>query len=221
MKYLITCGLSLVIILLLPYNSLSQEVNELPVFSPKIAVKYSPLSVLDLEPAVQFGVEYLFKPKKAFQQQFGYIFYSPTSDAWGIRSRSEFKFYFQGDNAQAYLSMEALYKFVQNYGVEDFNREEGAYIQTIDYRANRNTIGFMPKIGVANNILKANYAVDLAFGIGVKATYYNSNVPDDASLNFNDDFFFTPTFFNGNLRNRGYEVLPNIYFGVLIGFVAK
>lgn len=221
MKYLTTCGLCLMAMLLLPYNSLAQEADESPVFSPKVAIKYSPFSALDPESSIQFGLEYLFKPKRAFQQQLGYIFHSPTGNAWGIRSRSEFKFYFNEDDAQAYLSMEALYKFIQNYGISDFSREQGAYIQTIRYLASRNTIGFMPKIGVANNILKANYAVDLAFGIGVKATYYNSNVPDDASLNFNDDFFFTPTFFNGNLRNRGYEVLPNIYFGVLIGFVAK
>jgi len=221
MKYLITCGLCLMGILLLPYNAFAQNLNESPAFSPKIAVKYSLFSILEPESAAQLGLEYLYKPKRAFQQQLGYIFYSPTSDVWGIRSRSELKFYLKGDHAQGYFSMEVLYKFMQNYGTEDFDREQGAYIQTIDFRANRNTIGFMSKIGLTNNMLKANYAVDLAFGIGAKATYYNSNVPDDASLNFNDDLFFTDVFFNGGLRNRGYEVLPNIYFGVLIGFVAN
>jgi len=138
---------------------------------------------------------------------------------WGIRSRSEMRFYYtKGDRAQGYVAPEVLYKFMQQYGTRTFWREEGAYQQTINFRGNRNVIGLIPKVGLTNNIFKNKFTIDFAVGIGVKATYYNSNVPADV---FNENFFFADGFFNSNLRNSGYEVLPNLYIGLLLGFVAK
>jgi len=191
-------------------------------FSPKIVVKYSLYSLLEIEPVVQLGVEYIFKPKIGFQQQLGYVFNNPAffdDKRWGIRSRSEMRFYYtKGDRIQGYVAPEILYKFVQQYGRRTFWRENGAYQQTIDVRANRNVIGFMPKVGITNNVFKNKFAVDFAIGIGAKAVYYNSNVPGDA---FTDRSFVDDAFFNNTLRNSGFEVIPNLYFGLLLGLAAK
>lgn len=220
MKYLIICGLCLA--LMLSNLSLAHAQNDetKPLFSPKIIAKYSLLSLAEPESTIQLGVEYFYKPKMAFQQQLGYTFYHPSGhNIWGIRSRSEMRFYYtNGDRAQGYVAPEVLYKFVQQYGTHTFWREEGAYRQTIDFRANRNVIGFMPKIGLTNNVFENKFAIDFAFGIGVKATYYKSNVPSDV---LNENFFINDTFFNSRLRNNGFEVLPNFYLGLLLGFVAK
>ena len=221
MKYLIICTLCLAAMLSNPLVAHAQNSEIKPSFSPKIIVKYSLLSLVEPENTIQLGVEYLYRPKIAFQQQLGYIFNAPldNQDIWGIRSRSEMRFYYtKGDRAQGYVAPEVLYKFMQQYGTRTFWREEGAYQQRIDFRANRNVIGFMPKIGWTNNIFENTFALDFAFGIGVKATYYNSNVPGNV---VNENFFFTNEFFNSNLRNSGFEVLPNIYIGLLLGFVAK
>ncbi len=222
MKYLITCGLSFIIMLSNVSLAHAQGSETKPPFSPKIVVKYSLYSLLEIEPVVQLGVEYIFKPKIGFQQQFGYVFNNPTffdEGRWGIRSRSEMRFYYtKGDRAQGYVAPEVLYKFVQQYGRRIFWRENGAYQQTIDVRANRNVIGFMPKVGITNNVFENKFAVDFAVGIGVKAVYYNSNVPGDA---FTDRNFIDDAFFNNSLRNSGFEVMPNLYFGLLLGFVAN
>jgi len=41
-------------------------------FSPKIIAKFSVLSLAEPESTFQVGVEYLYRPKIAFQQQLGY-----------------------------------------------------------------------------------------------------------------------------------------------------
>ncbi len=220
MKYLTIYILCLVVMLSNPLAADAQDSQLKMPFSPKIIAKYSVLSLAELENTFQVGVEYLYKPKISFQQQLGYTFNTPLDhNLRGIRSRSEMRFYYtKGDRAQGYVAPEILYRFLQQYGTRTFWREEGAYQQTIAFRANRNVIGFMPKIGLTNNIFENKFAVDFAFGIGVKATYYNSNVPGNI---VNENFFFTNEYFNSNLRNNGFEVLPNVYLGLLLGFVAK
>lgn len=220
MKYLNVYILCLAAMLSNPLIIDAQDSQSDQPFSPKIIVKYSLLSLAEPESTIQLGVEYFYKPKMAFQQQLGYTFYHPSGyNIWGIRSRSEVRFYYtKGDRAKGYVAPEVLYKFVQQYGTRRFWREEGAYQQTIDLQANRNVIGFMPKIGWTNNVFEKKFAIDFAFGIGVKAVYYNSNVPNDV---VNENFFINDTFFNNGLRNNGFEVLPNMYMGLLLGFVAK
>jgi len=205
------------------YNiSTAQEDTRTTPFSPKIIIKYSLLSHVDGEPAIQPVVEYIFKPRIAIQQQLGYIYYSQVSNIWGIRSRSELKLYLKEEprrGTKGYLATEVLYKYVRNYGIRNFWREGGMYQERIDFRSNRSTIGFMPKIGLTNDVFKKRFAVDLAFGIGVKATYYNGNVPADATLNFtDDDLFSNDIFFNRGLRSDGYEVIPNFLLSLHLGF---
>jgi len=192
-NFCFVCGM-----LLLCLMSFGQENTNETLRPKKTIVKFSVLSHGEGEPVVQFGVERIFKPTLSIQQQLGYVYRSPVSDLWGIRSRSEIRSYFSAtaEKAQGYVAAEVLYKFLQNYGLKEFWRADGGYLQR-------------------------NFAIDFAFGIGVKATYYKSNVPGDASLNFNDEFFWNPTFFNRNLRNNGFEVLPNILLSLQIGFVAK
>ena len=221
MKYLIICVLCLAAILSNPLAIHAQNKETKTSFSPKIIVKYSVLSLIEWENTFQVGVEYLYRPKIAFQQQLGYTFNTPLNEQniRGIRSRSEMRFYYtEGDRAQGYVAPEVLYKFLQQHGTRAFWRENGAFQQIIDFRANRNVIGFMPKVGLTNNIFDNKFAIDFAVGIGVKATYYNSNVPEDV---FNENFFFADEYFNTNLRNSGHEVLPNLYIGLLLGFVAR
>jgi len=222
MKYLIICTLCLTTMLSTLPSAYAQNDETRASFSPKIVVKYSMFSLLEFEPVLQLGVEYIFKPKIGFQQQLGYVFNNSLyfdDRRSGIRSRSEIRFYFtQYDWVQAYVAPEILYKYVQEQGRRTFWRENGAFQQTIDFRANRNVIGFMPKIGITNNVFKNKFAVDLAIGIGMKAVYYDSNIP---AVILNDDSSIDDTFFNNRLRNNGHEVLPNLYFGLLLGFVAK
>lgn len=222
MKYLTICILCLMAMLSTQSIVYAQNTETKSSFSPKLIAKYSLFSLMEPETTIQLGVEYIFKPKIAFQQQFGYIFNNPLGhNIGGIRSRSEMRFYYTKDKRiQGYVAPEVLYKFVQQNGIREFWREEGAYRQTIDFEANRNVIGFMPKVGLTNDIFNSTFALDFAFGIGVKAIYYKSNVPGDA-IERNDISFTGNTFFNNRLRNSGHEVLPNLYFGLLLGFVAK
>jgi len=223
-KLLKNCVLSTLSCLLLYNIAIAQEVNEKTPFLQKVIIKYSLSSHVDGEPAIQPAVEYIFKPRVAIQQQLGYIYSSPVSNIWGIRSRSELKLYLS-ENAKRgrkqYISTEVLYKYVRNYGTRNFWREGGAYQERLDFESNRSTIGFMPKIGLTNDVSTKRFAVDLAFGIGVKATYYSGNVPIDASLNFDDnEFLFNEIFFNRGLRSIDHEVLPNFLLSLQIGFVA-
>lgn len=227
MKYrlLKKCVLNILLGLFLCNVAIGQEDTEKTPFSQKVIIKYSLLSHVDGEPAVQPVVEYIFKPRVGIQQQLGYIYSSPVSNIWGIRSRSELKLYLT-ENAKRgrrrYVSTEVLYKYVRNYGTRNFWRENGAYQERLDFESNRSTIGFMPKIGLTNDVSTKRFAVDFAFGIGVKATYYSGNVPADASLNFDDsEVFFNDLFYNRALRSINHEVLPNFLLSLQIGFVAR
>lgn len=157
-------------ILLLYLMSFGQE-NTNEVLRPKkTIVKFSVLSHAEGEPVLQFGVEHIFKPKLSIQQQLGYVYHSPVSRIWGIRSRSEIRSYFDAnaERAQGYVAAEVLYKFLQNYGNEEFWRADSGYQERIDFRAKRNTIGFMPKIGVTNNVFKINLPLTLPLALALK-----------------------------------------------------
>ncbi len=185
--------------------------------TPQLIFKWNLLSLTEIEPTFQLGVEYIFKPKIGFQQQLGYIFANPSSDIWGIRSRSEMKFYLNKSKRRGrpfYVGTEVLYKFARNFGTETFSREGGAYTQVIDFHTDRNVIGFTPKLGFMNNFENQRFVFDMAFGIGVKATYYNSNLPGDADL---PDTDFVIWDFS-NLGKSGHDVFPNILLSLQIGF---
>ncbi len=197
--------------------SYGQEIEDSKNFfdTPQVLYKYNVTSLFEIEPTFQLGVEYIFKPRIGFQQQLGYIFQNPSTDIWGIRSRSEMKFYLNKTRRERpfYISTEILYKFVQNYGTRTFVRDGGSYTQRFNFRANRSVIGFTPKIGIMNNFTMRNFVFDLSFGLGVKAAYYSSNLPADADLL---NSFAIWDF--SNLSKSGNEVLQNVILSLQIGF---
>ncbi|QHT67112.1 DUF3575 domain-containing protein [Rhodocytophaga rosea] len=157
---------------------------------PHYIIKWAPLSLVDQDNTVQFGIEYLFKGPVSLQQEIGYGWFSFNGNSdngvyinreiW--RSRTEVRFYV-ANNGQikrphgAYLALEFLYKRM-NYTKEDnVGREcengDCEYFEKMNYKLFRDVYGFHGKMGV-QFIIEKRLALDVYIGGGLRSVVVKS-----------------------------------------------
>lgn len=161
-------------------------------------IKFSPFTLLELEPAVQLGYEYSASPKVRIQHEIGYLsLFNPTYAIFqwnsnfnnlassGVRLRTTFKFPLKLDNMDVrnkfkYIGIDVMFKYL-TVTEKDVNiRRMGAYWELMDI----STIKYVGAVhfvfGMNNYISKANNIItDSYFGIGVRYKYLTDNAPDD------------------------------------------
>lgn len=145
-------------------------------------IKWAPLSMIDIDPAMQLGLEYLPDGKWSIQQELGYGrfgysgIFTPDEDdmqqkeVW--RSRTEARMYLSNYRPKptgAYLAFEVLYKRVNYKSDEQIGRncENGdcEYRETVQNKMFKDAVGFHVKFGVQAPIGK-RMALDFYIGIG-------------------------------------------------------
>ncbi len=153
---------------------------------PKYIIKFAPLSLMDIDPTVQFGLEYLAGDKWGLQQELGYghfnfSAFSPNGDdmqqkeVW--RSRTEARLYLDNYRPRprgAYLAFEVLYKRV-NY-IEDVeigrDCENGdcAYEELVQNKVLKDVWGFHFKVG-GQTVIGKRIALDFYVGVGGRSVH--------------------------------------------------
>jgi hypothetical protein len=163
--------------------AISQSLNtadSLP--KPMFIVKWAPLSIIDIDPTMQLGLEYLPGGKWSIQQELGYGrfgysgIFSPNGrdmldkEVW--RSRTEARLYlsnYRPRAARAYLAFEMLYKKVNYNGDERVGRNcenrNCEYEERVEYKLLKDVVGFHFKFGVQVPVSN-RVALDLYLGIG-------------------------------------------------------
>jgi hypothetical protein len=176
---------NLLVICLLLYVSATAQlpvVDSVPVPRPAYVIKWAPFSALDIDPTIQFGLEYLMKGNWSLQQELGYGHYNHSNaningnalwnkEVW--RSRSEVRLYLGSHRKPAggYTAFEVLYKRV------NFNQEttlgqaceDGmcSYFERVSYKVLRDVVGYHLKIG-GQALLEKRIALDFYTGLGFR-----------------------------------------------------
>jgi hypothetical protein len=165
------------------------KLDSLP--KPLFVVKWAPLGLIDFDPTMQFGLEYLPSGMWSVQQEVGYGrfgysgFFTPDEEdtqqkeVW--RFRTEARKYLSHRRPKptgAYLAFEVLYKRVNYKGNEEIGRNcvngRCEYKELVQNKIFKDALGFHIKFGVQSRIGK-RAVLDCYMGIGgrsvnVKAT---------------------------------------------------
>jgi hypothetical protein len=166
--------------------SFTPQADTLPM--PRFVIKWAPISIIDIDPTVQLGLEYLPGGKWTVQQELGFgrfqhsgVFSPNGRDIQGKevwRSRTEARYYLSNYRPRpigSYIAFEMLYKKVNYKGDERIGRncENGdcEYRETVEYKILKDVVGFHFKFGVQAPIGK-RVALDFYIGIGGR----NANV---------------------------------------------
>ena len=163
-------------------------------------IKFSPFTLLEIEPAVQLGYEYNVSSKIRIQHEIGYLSLFNPSYAifqWksnfnnlvssGFRLRTTFKFPLKLDNMNVrnkfkYIGIDVMFKYLK-VTEKDINiRRMNAYWELMDISSIKYVGAVHFIYGMNNYISKANNIItDSYFGIGVRYKYLTDNTPDDIS----------------------------------------
>jgi hypothetical protein len=83
----------------------------------KLILKLAPLSLIDITPTVQAGIEYLFTSHFGLQQEVGYGNFSYWESKQVFRLRTEARYYLSPQNNPGfYLALEGFYKYLDDSG---------------------------------------------------------------------------------------------------------
>lgn len=158
---------------------------------PHYIIKWAPLSLVDQDNTVQFGIEYLFKGPVSLQQEIGYGWFNfnnnreygevfKSREIW--RSRTEIRFYVPNKGQVrkpkgAYLAIEFLYKRMNYSKQDEVGREcSGSaceYVEILDYKLFRDIFGYHGKTGL-QFIIEKRLALDLYIGGGLRSIVVKS-----------------------------------------------
>ena len=167
-------------------------------------IKFSPFTLVELEPSFNIGFEYQASPKIRLQHEIGYVsLFNPAYDLFvnnytsgkqsnGIKLRSTIKFPLIIDNVNTrlkhkYLGIDFMFKYmeIKDYDV-NVSRYDGAYWQYIDVNTNKYVGAVHFLYGYNNYISKSNNIIaDWYVGVGLRYKYISDDTPDDVYY-FND-----------------------------------
>ncbi len=150
---------------------------------PAYIIKWAPFSILDIDPTIQFGLEYLLKGNWSLQQELGYGHFNHSNytidgdnlwnkEVW--RSRSEVRLYlghYKRKPVGFYTASELLYKRVNFNQEATLGREceDGmcSYFERVRYKVLRDVAGYHIKIG-GQGLIEKRVAVDFYTGLGFR-----------------------------------------------------
>lgn len=194
-------------------------------FRPAWIVKFAPLALTDLDPTLQGGVEYCFRPNMSVQQEIGFLKISnwinidekyPRSV---FRSRSEVRLYISQRKAAplgTYLALEVLYKNISQPRESEMNR--GSYFELTKYRYVKNVLGGHFKIGVQTTIGGGDrWLFDAYIGLGLRGVRLKA-IGENASIEALD-LDRNPLDVISIGSRRTHYTVPSGTFGFKIGYL--
>lgn len=181
----------------------SEDDIENPVLGYRTALKFAPLSLLDIYSSVQFAVEQKAGNKSSLQLEGGYIFPINLSqweeneqyeDMEGFRVRTEYRYYLvlsKDRMGGLYLGPELLFIKLK-YDMEEidkvyfFQGNGDYYYQKYEYEIDKRVFGFHAKIGY-QKIFSDGFLLDFYAGLGSRNVNVTSGKPGDDGLHTGDD----------------------------------
>lgn len=166
---------------------------------PHFILKWAPLSLVEQDNTVQFGIEYLFNGTVSLQQEVGYGWFNfnnnedngkkfKNREIW--RSRTEMRFYIISNEQITkpkgpYLAIEFLYKRMNYSRQSSVGREcenfDCQYFEIKDYKILKDVFGYHGKIGW-QFIVQKRLAIDLYMGGGFRGIRVKSpGLPADVN----------------------------------------
>jgi hypothetical protein len=153
---------------------------------PAYVIKWAPFSALDIDPTIQFGLEYLLRGNWSLQQELGYGHFNHSSttfngnnlwnkEVW--RSRTEVRLYLSNYTpkpAGVYTAFEVLYKRVNFNQEATVGREceDGmcAYSEIVTYKVLRDVAGYHIKFG-GQLVIENRVTLDFYGGLGFRNVF--------------------------------------------------
>lgn len=179
--------------------------------------KFCPLSLIDLTPSVQFGVEYPLKEKYTMQHQLGYIsnFWFSDLDAnnktYGGRFKTELRRYIgerKRSQIDRYFALDFMYKYLYKKDERFFWRYSSAFQEQIAYHTDKHVVAVHLKFGFQEPLGK-HMVFDYFLGAGIRHIYNISDIPDDAVVF--DEWLWWDDYDGGYF-------MPSFALGFKIGF---
>ncbi len=159
-------------------------------------IKFSPLTIIELEPSFQLGFEYPWK-KVRLQHEIGYVgLFNPTYQLFnwnmdyetltskGFKLRTTIKFPLKSPEYAKYKSkyfgIDFMYKYLSYTQNDIAVYRMNAYFEYFDFTTTKQvfavhfTFGINKYISEMNNIITDSY-----FGIGLRTKSFSTNLPSD------------------------------------------
>jgi hypothetical protein len=192
------------LISLIPLSAMSQTNTERVFYNyedilKKSYIKFSPLHLIELEPALMIGYEYPFK-KIRIQHEAGYVgLFNPSYGLFywngnftdltsnGLKLRTTLKFPLLSDNPNRpikYLGIDFMYKYLTFTDSDVEVWRMNAFTQILDVRSQKHVAavhllyGYNGFVSSLNNIISDTY-----LGIGIRYKSISNNAPEDANYN--------------------------------------
>ncbi len=163
-------------------------------------IKFSPFSLLEIEPTIQVGYEYNATPKVRIQHEIGFVsLFNPAYSIFqwdynfnnmssaGIKLRTTFKFPLKLDNMNVrykhkYFGIDVMFKYLEITEKDVEIRRMQAYWEHMDITSSKYVGAVHFIYGINEYLSKANNIVmDSYFGIGVRYKMLKDNTPEDVS----------------------------------------
>ncbi|MBC8110442.1 MAG: DUF3575 domain-containing protein [Verrucomicrobia bacterium] len=188
--------------------------------NPHVFVKFAPLSIIDIDPTIQFAAEYFFNRRFSLQQEVGY---GKFGNMWWIQSfenqflvetwrfRTEGRYYFVDDeysDFSPYVALEILFKNADRLQRAEVDR--GGYREIIDFRFRKRVWGSHIKIGT-QFLLGSRFIIDAYLGLGyrhIKVRTVGISA-EEYSQSVDVDFF---------QRSVGNYPAPSVSLGFKVGY---
>jgi hypothetical protein len=179
-------------------------VDSLHIPKPAFVLKWAPFSALDIDPTIQFGLEYLLKGNWSLQQEVGYGHFTRNNttidgnplwnkEVW--RSRTEVRLFlgaYTPKPAGVYVAIEGLYKRVNFNQEATVGRqcEDGlcAYSEIITHKVLRDVVGYHLKFG-GQAVVENRITLDFYTGLGWRNVYVKTpgKVTDESRRWWSDE----------------------------------
>lgn len=191
-------------------------------------LKFSPLSLIDPVPSIQFAYEWQFAERMSLQHEAGYIKKVFSEGfSWGInhnnlrgiRLRNEFRYYLQSFESRLhgfYTGPELLFLHRRDtrnaeFGMDCSGPFECNFFRRMDYTYQKQVYALHLKIGYQELFLK-RFAYDIYAGLGYRHVRVKEiGAPDSPAWRMWDGFDFS--------KNPGIYHYPSMSFGFKIGYI--
>lgn len=186
-----------------------------------LALKFSPLPLLDYTPALQFGAELRIRKQQTFQVEYGYInsriHPSRSRDFTGFKLKGEYRFYDARPakvERNRFLGIQYMHKQVLVEGTEFFWRANRTYQELLPVKLTNFTNSAYVTIGQLVPLF-GTVQIEIATGLGIRRLdIVYLDFPEDAErvLDFeNDGFLFSP-----RRNGEGTAYYPALFFSLKI-----
>jgi hypothetical protein len=177
----------------------AQDSLSVDLLVPDVAIKVSPLHLINFYPTVELSYEQKIAGRFTAQVEFGYVldygteWYTDFLNKRGIKAKLEGRNYFWGrtDRRKLYYAAVEAYINVINFDRQDSRQEcfdlecsylyRREYLYKMEYREQ----GLSLKLGMFRYMFSSSFFIDINSGFTLRIVGYNE--PDDLIGQFGDD----------------------------------